>query len=394
MRKIAANFIYPINSDPLHNGTLILDDDGTVLDLEDGADNFREQESVEFYNGIVVPGFVNSHCHLELSYLKDQIVEKLGLPRFLSSLVKKRCGDPDCIITPAIEAQRNMETLGITAVGDISNSPHTLNIKDNSRIKYHTFVEIWGNDTRKATDLFLKGVDLLRWFASGQQSASISPHSTYTLSEQLFRHIFDFCQGKNNIITIHNQETATENDLFRNNRGLLKETLEQLGDDLSTFATGDDSSLVATLKKLPNDQKILLVHNTYTTESDVVEANKINSSLFWVLCPRANLYIEDQLPNIPMLHNHKATLALGTDSLASNNMLSILEEMKTIMAYYPEIDLKDLLQWGTLNGATALGLEATHGSFEKGKKPGVNLIENIDFEGMKLKENSKVRVLL
>jgi len=75
--------------------------------------------------------------------------------------------------------------------------------------------------------------------------------------------------------------------------------------------------------------------------------------VFWVLCPGANLYIEDRLPDIPMLHHQNVTLTLGTDSLASNDLLSILEEIKTISAYYPETDHKDLLRWGTLNGARA-----------------------------------------
>lgn len=395
MRKIAANFLCPIVSGPLQNGTLILDDDGTVLDILYGGKKFREHESVEFYNGIVVPGFVNTHCHLELSYLKNEIPEKQGLPEFLSNLVKIRSNEPGRILGPAIEAHQNMQRLGITAIGDISNSPHTVSVKNNSRITYHTFVEIWGNDPRKETEIFSNGIELFRMFSSNpQQTASICPHSTYSVSEALFRDIFDFCLGKKNIISIHNQETASENDLFRSNQGSLKEILEQLGDDLSTFTTGEDSSLIATLKKLPPNQNILLVHNTYTTDRDVIEAKEIHTSLFWVLCPRANLYIEDRLPNIPMLHHQNVTLTLGTDSLASNDLLSILEEMKTISAYYPEIDLKDLLQWGTLNGARALGLDATHGSFERGKKPGVNLIENVDFEGMKLMENSRVKVLL
>ena len=73
MRKIAANFICPVNTDPIQNGTLILDDKGYVLDLLNDGGQFYERENVEFYNGIVVPGFVNAHCHLELSYLKNKI---------------------------------------------------------------------------------------------------------------------------------------------------------------------------------------------------------------------------------------------------------------------------------------------------------------------------------
>jgi len=395
MRKIAANFVCPIVTEPVQNGTLILDDDGKIVDLLDGSTGFREQESVEFYNGILVPGFVNSHCHLELSYLKNQIPQKTGLPGFLTHLVKKRRSEADIIIPPANEAHINMESSGIVAVGDTTNTPHTFKIKENKRIIYHSFVEIWGNDPNKATRIYSKGLDLMKRYESGTtQTVSLTPHATYTVSDPLFSEILNYCNGKKNTISIHNQETLSENELFYFNSGELKEILEYLGDDLTEFKTGNDSALICTLQKLSSKQKVLLIHNTYTTEQEVLEAEKIHSSLFWILCPSANLYIEDRLPNIPMLSKLNINLALGTDSLASNTTLSILEEMKRIWNYFPDIGLDKLLLWGTLNGAKTLDLDDRIGSFEKGKKPGVNLLENIDFDTLGLKENTKVKVLV
>ena len=358
MRKIAANFVCPIVSKPLLNGTLILDDTGKVIDLIDGTTGFKEHENVEFYNGLIVPGFVNAHCHLELSYLKGEIPQKTGLPGFLDHFVKKRSNDPDRIIPPAREAHLDMELSGIVAVGDITNTPHTFGIKENQRITYHSFVEIWGNDPDKATGILSKGLDLLKYYTSGlMQTASLTLHATYTVSEALFGEMYSYCKGKENTISIHNQETASENELYNLNSGELKEILEHLGDDLSGFKTGNDSALIATLKKLSPEQKILLIHNTFSTENDIQRAGEIHQSLYWVLCPGANLYIEDRLPDIPMLMEQKITLALGTDSLASNDKLSILEEMKRISNHYPEIGLNELLRWETLNVAKALGFE-------------------------------------
>ena len=95
------------------------------------------------------------------------------------------------------------------------------------------------------------------------------------------------------------------------------------------------------------------------------------------LCPNANLYIEDRLPDIPLFMKHNSLIVFGTDSLASNYQLSILEEMKTIKKAFPYISTSEMLVWATSNGAKALAFEDNLGDFTRGKKPGVVLFENI-----------------
>jgi cytosine/adenosine deaminase-related metal-dependent hydrolase len=96
------------------------------------------------------------------------------------------------------------------------------------------------------------------------------------------------------------------------------------------------------------------------------------------LCPKANLYIENRLPNIPLFVNEGMKLTLGTDSLASNDSLSILEEMKTISKHFPQISFETMLNWATKNGAELLGMEKEIGTIEKEKTPGLNLIKGMD----------------
>jgi cytosine/adenosine deaminase-related metal-dependent hydrolase len=113
-----------------------------------------------------------------------------------------------------------------------------------------------------------------------------------------------------------------------------------------------------------------------------------------VLCPNANLYIENQLPPVPLFQQEKLNICIGTDSLASNYNLSVLQEMITLQKNFQEITLTELVEWGCLNGARALGLENFLGSLEAGKKPGVNLITGADIQGQRLTEQSKVKRLL
>jgi aminodeoxyfutalosine deaminase len=141
---------------------------------------------------------------------------------------------------------------------------------------------------------------------------------------------------------------------------------------------------------------LLLVHNTFTKKEDLEELKKIHSAenTFLVLCPNSNLYIENQLPPVSLFREEELNICLGTDSLASNHELSVLSELITLQLYFPELKLFDLLQWATLNGAKALQVDDTFGSFEAGKKPGVNLISGIDFKMMKLTKQSKVKRLI
>ncbi len=125
---------------------------------------------------------------------------------------------------------------------------------------------------------------------------------------------------------------------------------------------------------------MILVHDVHTSASDLqwmqaAEQEQL-PALYFCFCPNANLYIGNGLPDIGLLRKQGADIVLGTDSLTSNHQLNILEEIKTIAAQYPQIPLHEMLQWATLNGARALGFDQQLGSFEKGKQPGIVLIEN------------------
>jgi cytosine/adenosine deaminase-related metal-dependent hydrolase len=141
--------------------------------------------------------------------------------------------------------------------------------------------------------------------------------------------------------------------------------------------------------------RCLLVHNTYSTKEDLLEYASDPERFYFVLCPSSNLFIQNRLPNLQLFSSEEffRNVCLGTDSLASNTSLSILEEMKMIQQHAPDISLEMLVRWATLNGASALG-SPLHGSFEKGKTPGVILITGIDFEGMRLTAESEAKVMI
>jgi cytosine/adenosine deaminase-related metal-dependent hydrolase len=175
------------------------------------------------------------------------------------------------------------------------------------------------------------------------------------------------------------------------------EAFKSMGINTAHMRKTEKNALRSTLPMLHHASKLLLVHNTYTTKEDIEWAEKqIHDSgskietLFWCTCPNANLYIENKLPDYRLFIEANACVTIGTDSLASNRSLSVLDELKTISKYFPEIPLQTLLTWATKNGADFLNFNQL-GSIETGKKPGLNLLKHA--EGLKLSERTEVMKL-
>lgn len=392
MRRIGANYIITNIGAPLRNAYLELDDDGVILRVVETDGDLQEVSGLEFYNGVLVPGFVNTHAHLELSFMKGEIEQKQALPHFISSLRKIRLSATDQEIQKTIElADQEMKREGIVLVGDISNSIDSIDCKKKSSIQYKTFVEVFGLDKYQAHEVFDKAKIILDEFRKENLEASITPHATYSVSEKLFELITEFSYQENATISIHNQETESENQMFIDKTGALVDLFESFGINLNTFYPTGYNSLPSTLIKLPKCSKLNLVHNTFSSQEDIDKVKAYNSRAYWTLCPNANLYIEDQLPDINLLYKNNLRLCLGTDSLASNMQLSIIEEIKTIQKHFPQIPFVEMIKWSSYNGAEALDAHRTFGSFEKDKSPGVVLIENFDFDNFKLKENSQAK---
>jgi len=281
--------------DPGH--VLIMDEVGKVLEIVAEMD---AGEGIERYRGIICPGFINAHCHLELSHLKNAIPPHTGLIPFLLEVVTKRNHDQALILESIEKAEKEMELEGIVAVGDICNTGITIQTKSKSKIRWNNFIEVLGMKDEKAE------ANLLHY------------------------------KGK--------------------------------------------SSLQSCLPHFNKQQRMILVHNTFTTEQDIVfaleHAKDHLAGIHFCICANANLYIENRMPPIDLLIRNRAEIVLGTDSYSSNWQLSIASEIRTIRKELPTIPLQLILQWATINGARALERDDVLGSFEPGKKPGIVLLNN------------------
>ena len=374
MKKISADWVYPITSAPIENGVVILDDSGKILAIDHRHNH--DSASLDIRKGTLTPGFVNTHCHLELSHMKGLVATGTTLIPFITGVVTKRAAS-EKVIQKAIEkAENEMLKGGIVAVGDISNVPDTFAQKAKGRLNYYTFIEMFDFlQTQNATAEFEKyrAVYDILTLAEGSKK-SVVPHAPYSVSKDLFQKINDFNEKSNITVSIHNQETQPEQDLFQKGEGAFYDFYGKFGISLDGFVAPKTTAIHYALENMNSSVRTLFVHNTLTSKADIEAAHQWSPNVFWATCPNANLYIENRLPHYQYFLDTNARMTIGTDSLTSNWQLSIIEEMKTIQRFQSYVPLDILLKWATLNGAEALGFEDHLGSLEVGKTPGLVLL--------------------
>jgi len=367
-----------LKADNIFDGEKMLNN-GAVIVL-DGENNFVKfidahhisDQTLEIFKGILCPGFVNAHCHLELSHFLGVIPQHTGLIEFAKALMTKR---PALSTEIALEQMRVANDLmfqnGIVAVGDICNDSASFELKQKSKIYYHSFIELIALNPQNAKAVFEKGKTLFNHLIELGLYGSLAPHAPYSVSNELLKLISDFNAEKKLGSTIHNQESKEELKFFMGEQSNFDDLYAFLNLDISWFKAPKQSSLKNYLPFL-NDQNWILVHNTFTSNSEIETANHPN--IFWCFCPNANLYIENTLPAFDNFKNHLNQICIGTDSLASNHQLDMISEMNLIKKNSSFTD-EAILQAATHNGAKALGVENSFGKLIPNKNTGLNLIE-------------------
>jgi len=218
----------------------------------------------------------------------------------------------------------------------------------------------------------------------------LSPHAPYSLSDTQKTAIKEQLeQEEHPLYSIHFMETASETELFEFGTGNMAERLRSWNLIEDTFPYSGQRPAQYVLQGLPENAKVALVHNTFIEEQDLRVFQNKKHSVWFVLCPKANLYIENKLSAVDKIRSFTHQIAVGTDSLASNDALDMVAELFEIQQAFPEITISELICWATLEGARLMGLDNKLGSIEPGKKPGLVQIYPVDKLSKKLIKNSK-----
>lgn len=367
MRRIAAQYVFTSAGKPLLRGVVTAADDGTILAVEDTGGELAERAATEFYNGIIIPGMVNSHSHLELSHMRDLIAGGGGLQEFILAVRDRREAERNEVTAAAEKADREMFDGGVVACGDISNTTMSFDVKRRSPVRYLTFCELFGSDPLVAGSRMSEALKVAAAAAEAGLPGNITPHAVYSVSEPLFTLVRQHITP-DSVISLHFLESDNERKM-----------------------SGGHVERALTLASLSS--RLILVHNTVITRGEAERLASAGNTWF-CLCPSSNMRISGIMPPVTLLREITDRIVAGTDSLASNDRLDMLTELRLLHEASPDTPLEEVIRWGTINGAEALKMSESLGSIEPGKKPGLLLLEAVDLVNLRLLPQSRVRILL
>ena len=380
MNRIAAEYVFTLNEDkPIRNGFVEFDSDGTVTSVGECPDPGRENA---FVKGAVVPGFVNTHCHLELSYLWKSFRKGTGMAGFIDQINEMR--DNKSLDEKLHDISHWMKVMwdrGVSAMADISNCADTFAIKKASPMYTRTFLEVFGTEPQDCASV-MENVLRLKAVADGYGlDAAPIPHACYTMSPELVTAVS--AEGlKSGFLSFHSEETEEEEDMLKYGRGAMWDNRKAAG--MSVPPVTGKSSLLYFIDRLekahpaPFDEHILLVHEVCMDQEGIDAVRKVMNHPFVALCPQSNIFIHNSLPPVPLMRRNGLKITVGTDSLSSNDDLDIVRELYCLQNAFPEVGLNELLTWACLNGAEFLSKENEYGRIAVGMKPGLVAVENLD----------------
>ena len=380
MKRISAKYVYPLDgTQPIEGGYVEIEDDGTII----GTGKCNDGE--ELLDGALVPGFVNAHCHLELSHLHGKFRKGTGMAGFIDQINELRDWATDEVKTQLVG--KWMEKLwndGVSAVADISNDASSFPVKQTSPIYTRTFLEVFGTEPQDC-DGVMDSVKKLNAVAEEYGiDAAPTPHSCYTMSPELLR-ASSQAGLASGFLSYHSQESQEEEDLLMTGTGAMAENRRRAG--MSTPPVTGESSLkyfidnLAAVKPAPHQEHILLVHNVTLTQKDIEAAKEAMVNPYWAICPLSNKFIHNALPPVDLMRSNNLAICLGTDSLSSNDDLDMVAELYCLQEAFPHVPFEEMLLWACRNGASFLGKDDILGSMEKGKRPGIVLVNGLDDNG-------------
>ncbi len=377
IRKIAAPKVLTPSGEFYNSAVVSFDNSGAVVSIEKDVTNIDSLAGVEYYDGVLMPGMVNGHCHLELSYLKDTMDEGNGLVEFIRRITSiRRDYTFEEQQQRAVAEDRIMWSEGVQGLCDISNGEASFEAKRTSNLLYHTYAEYFNMPSDDEVEAYYAG-SVAHMAAARELGLSISqtPHSNYMVGDKMFLKSTD-----SERLSIHFMETPSEVDYFEKKGGMYDFVIDcEMTPDFLHYG----SHTQRLIKSLRPDTPLLLVHCTMMTGEQLKEILGYFTDVTFVLCPRSNYFIERATPPAMMLMESGANVALGTDSLTSNHSLSMALEIDLLMKSNPELPLGVALKWATLGGARGLKAEDRIGSFEVGKRPGAVLLEGVNLKTMR-----------
>lgn len=355
MRVYSSSWLVPVDRPPVAGGRVAVADGRVVWAGAPGDPGEPAGERHDLGPGVILPGLVNAHCHLELSHLAglDRSIAG-GLVPWVEALTAQRgAAAEEAVRAAARRAIRQLESTGTVAVGDVSNGLRHLDLLEASGLRAVVFYELIGFDPARA-DAILAGADevLSLWRKSPLRTqVRVAAHAPYSVSPALFAGI----AARGGPASLHLAESPAESRFVAQGDGEWRRFLDGRGLGAVPFdARG--ASPVAYVDGLGALRPgTVCAHCVQVDHADC--ATLAARGVFVALCPRSNRALAAGTAPVPRLLAAGVRLCLGTDSLASAPTLDLMEEMALLQAQFPELDSAEIVRMATAGGAAALGFD-------------------------------------
>lgn len=372
IQLLRARWIFPIDQPLIEDGGVLVDRD-QIRDVGP-FDRLKQNKAAvnDLGDAAIIPGLVNTHTHLEFSNQTSPLGESgMNFPDWIRQVVAARSQAQNALSKSDSIRMGIEEALaaGTCAIGEIATLP--IEISDYRTDAGYavpwvtTFLEQLGTTPELLPERTEQRAEFLD--KAGQPNLPVrpglSPHAPYSVHPDLLDQICSSATSCQAPVAMHLAESLDELELIQNQSGKFVDLLKDFG---SWNAGASHRSVEAIIKKLATTPRSLIIHGNYLTEAqlDLVAENRNQSVVF---CPRTHHYFQHSGYPIHGIRNRSINLAVGTDSRASNPDLNLFEELKQVLAAFPDLPPHEVLAMGTLNGARALGIDNVFGSISAGK---------------------------
>jgi len=376
MQIFAASYLLPVSSPPMEGGAIAVEK-GRIVDVGKLSDlrSAYPWEVREFPGCAIIPGFVNAHSHLELSHFPSWKIRK-GVdysPRtyvdWVIQVIKINRGltrhERELSLREGIRI--SLES-GTTAIGDIITDCSHLGLYADSAISGRLFLEAIGQDPLRCSAQLARLETELTLFSDPKILPGLSPHAPHTLSDTFMKDLAAMAAAKNVPMSIHVAESRDEIDFVFDSSGKIAELLYPHVGWNDYIPSPRKTTPVAFLEKLGMlNGAPTAVHCVHVTPSDAKILKRHGVRV--VICPRSNDKLDVGRAPVHLFKKLDIPVALGTDSLASNDSLSMQDEMNYLLRNFPGVFTHgEVLRMATLGAADAIGLAHETGSLDKGKR--------------------------
>lgn len=382
-----APLIVPVQGEVLENGAVLLVGEKICkVDLYDRLKGEADRV-VDHEGAVLTPALLNCHAHLELSHLRElgrdnSFFEPGDITHWIGALLEKRgaySGSPADVLDAARDALNEMRLSGVAGVIDIGNSGLSCEIGDNSSVAVQFFLEGFGLSSEEvpAVKKRLLEYDNPAWCG----------HAPYSTSPELLVFLKDRARDRGELFPIHTAESLDEIEFLQTGKGrfadFLSRRLQESGGldapALADIFTPPGTGAISYLHRLGVlDRNTLCVHSVHVNDQEIDLLAKHGSSI--CLCPASNHFLGVGIAPVPKMIGAGLNICLGTDSLMSNGLLSIWQEMATLFQDHPELDPELIFQMATINGATVMGKADSLGGLRPGKAAHILAIHGLDLD--------------